>query len=71
MTRKPAAPKAAPKPVEEKQYRMPAEVHDWIEQANSLIKYQKTEIADLKAEIKELKTYKTWASKRLTESDRD
>jgi len=71
MTRKPAAPKAAPKPAEEKQYRMPAEVHDWIEQANSLIKYQKTEIADLKAEIKELKAYKTWASKRLTESDRD
>ena len=71
MTRKPAAPKAAPKPAEEKQYRMPAEVHNWIEQANSLIKYQKTEIADLKAEIKELKAYKAWASKRITQADGD
>jgi len=64
-------PKAAPKPAEEKQYRMPAEVHDWIEQANSLIKYQKTEITDLKTEVKELKAYKAWASKRLTQSERD
>jgi len=67
MTRKPTAPKAAP--TEEKQYRMPAEVHDWIEQANSLIKYQKNEIAELKAELKELKSYKAWASKRLTQAD--
>ena len=71
MTRKPAAPKAAPKQAEEKQYRMPTEVHEWIEQANSLIKYQKSEIADLKVEVKELKAYKAWASKRLTQSERD
>jgi cell division protein FtsL len=50
---------------------MPQEVHDWIEQANSLIKYQKTEIAELKLEIKELKAYKAWASKRLTQADYD
>jgi hypothetical protein len=64
-------PKAAPKATEETTYRMPTEVHNWIEQANSLIKYQKTEIADLKAEVKELKAYKVWASKRLTQSERD
>jgi hypothetical protein len=68
---KKTAAKTAPKPAEGKQYRMPTEVHEWIEQANSLIKYQKTEIADLKAEVKELKAYKAWASKRLTESERD
>lgn len=68
---KKTAAKTASKPAEGKQYRMPTEVHEWIEQANSLIKYQKTEIADLKAEVKELKAYKAWASKRLTQADYD
>jgi hypothetical protein len=71
MTRKQTIAKLVAKDNEEPTFRMPTEVHEWIEQANSLIKYQKTVIADLKTEINELKTYKLWASKRLTELDRD
>jgi hypothetical protein len=74
MTRKPAAPKAPPKPPIEKvepKYKMSIEVYEWIDRAQSIITYQKSEIADLKAEVKELKAYKAWASKRLTESERD
>lgn len=71
MTRKQTIAKLVAKDNQEPTFRMPAEVHNWIEQANSLIKYQKTEIADLKTELKELKAYKAWASKRITQADGD
>jgi hypothetical protein len=71
MTRKQTIDKLVAKDNVEPKFRMPTEVHEWIEQASSLIKYQKTEIADLKTEVKELKAYKAWASKRLTQADYD
>jgi hypothetical protein len=53
----------------EPMYKMPTEVSEWIERANSTIKHQAGKIATLEAEIRELKTYKSWASKRMTQSD--
>lgn len=57
-------------------FDMPKEVHDWIENANSKIQQQASrlvylqgKITALEADIKDLKAYKQWASKRLTQSD--
>lgn len=52
-----------------KKYKIPVEVHEWIEQATSRIKHQEGEIERLKAEIAELKAYKKFASKKFTETD--
>jgi hypothetical protein len=52
-----------------KQFKMPVEVHEWIEQAASKINHQASEIERLKKEIADLKAYKKFAAKRFTESD--
>jgi hypothetical protein len=52
-----------------KKFDLPTEVHAWIEQASSLIKYLKSENERLKGEIKDLQAYKKFASKKFTESD--
>jgi hypothetical protein len=41
------------------------EVH--LERANSLINYLKSEVARLKTEVSELKSYKKWAEARITQ----
>lgn len=58
------------------QFDMPKEVHDWIENAtqkmqqqHSKLTYMQGKIDTLEEENKVLKQYKTWASKRLTQSD--
>lgn len=71
MTRKKAIAKLVTKDNEEPTYRMSTEVRDWIERANSLIKFQENQIEALKTELKELKAYKVWASKKLTQVDFD
>jgi len=67
---KKVAAKKAPETAE-KTYSMPMEVHDWIERANSIINHQKGEIERLKAEIKDLKSYKKWAEHRILRSDQE
>jgi hypothetical protein len=68
VTKKVLAKKVA-KDIDEPKYHMPQEVADWIERANSTIKHQAGKIASMETEIKELKAYKAWASKRMTQSD--
>jgi hypothetical protein len=58
----------APKKKEEL-HMMPKEVKDWIDRAGSIMTSQKSQIEALKAEIKNLKAYKKWAEKRLTQAD--
>ena len=53
----------------EPMYKMPSEVSEWIERANSTIRHQTGRIASLEAELKELKAYKKWATARITQSD--
>jgi len=48
---------------------MPQEVSDWIERASSIMKNQKGQIDELKAENKDLKSYRAWAEKRILQMD--
>lgn len=50
-------------------YTMPVSVANWIEYAESTLRWQKTQIAQLKAEVVELKAYKKWAEQRILRSD--
>jgi peptidoglycan hydrolase CwlO-like protein len=54
----------APKKAEQ-EFFMPIEVKDWIEQAGSRLKSQQGKIDRLEAEIKELKSYKQWATNKI------
>jgi hypothetical protein len=71
MVTKKTLAKQVSQDINEPTYHMPPEVKDWIERANSTIKHQAGKIAQLETEIKELKAYKSWASKRMTQSDHD
>ena len=60
----------------DQKFDMPKEVHDWIENATQKMQQQQSKlvyfqgkIGALEGEIKDLKSYKLWASKRLTQSD--
>jgi uncharacterized coiled-coil DUF342 family protein len=55
----------------EELHMMPKEVKDWIDRAGSIMTSQKSKIEDLQAQIKDLKAYKKWAEKRLTQADVD
>ena len=58
-----AAPKAKKTP--DGYDRGEFEVH--LERANSLINYLKSEVARLKVEVNELKSYRKWAEARITQ----
>jgi len=57
-------PKAAPIK-SDALYTMTPEVKDWIEQADSRIKYLTNENKRLKDEVEKLKSYKIWAEQRI------
>jgi len=69
--KKVATKKTAPKVVTlpEKQYGMPVEVKDWIEQATSRMKHMQGEIARLKEENAQLKAYRKFAEHRILRSE--
>ena len=50
---------------------MPQEVKEWIDRAHATMNHQKGEIERLKAENKELKSYKKWAENRILRSDQE
>jgi hypothetical protein len=67
---KKAPVKAVKRPVEpskreERTFAMPQEVKEWIERASSTMKHQATQIADLKAEVAQLKSYKKFAANKI------
>jgi hypothetical protein len=53
----------------EKQYGMPVEVKDWIEQATSRMKHMQGEITRLKEENAQLKAYRKFAEHRILRSE--
>jgi hypothetical protein len=53
----------------EKQYGMPVEVKDWIEQASSRMKHMQGEIDRLKEENAQLKAYRKFAEHRILRSE--
>lgn len=53
----------------DEKFVMPMEVKNWIERANSIMNHQKGEIERLKAENKELKTWRRWAEDRILKAD--
>ena len=52
-------------------FAMPQEVKDWIDRAHATMNHQKGEIERLKDENKKLKSYKTWAERRILQSDKE
>ena len=50
---------------QEEQFRMPLEVSEWIERANSRLKSLQSKIDRLETENKDLKAYKKWAEHRI------
>lgn len=52
-------------------FSMPVSVANWIEYAESTLRYQKTQIADLKQKVAELQAYKKWAEQRILRSDHE
>ena len=60
-----------PKRPDSETFTMPVSVANWIEYAESTLRYQKTQIADLKAQVTELKAYKRWAEQRIMRSDHE
>lgn len=69
VTKKTEAPAKAPvkKTVKkvEPQYAMPKEVKDWIEQADSRLKFLQGQVESLKEENAKLKSWRTWAEKQI------
>ena len=70
------APAPAPKVAmasrrQEEQFRMPLEVSEWIERANSRLKSLQSKIDRLETENKELKSYKKWAEHRILGSSHE
>lgn len=70
------APTPAPKvamasKTQEEQFRMPLEVSEWIERANSRLKSLQSKIDRLETENKELKSYKKWAEHRILGSSHE
>ena len=71
---KKVAPKKAPTAkkeelIPERQYGMPVEVKDWIEQASSRMRHMQGEIDRLKEENKALKSYRKFAEHRILRSE--
>jgi len=54
-----------PKDKAEQTFGMSAEVKDWIEQADSRIKFLTNENKRLKDEVAKLKSYKIWAEQKI------
>lgn len=50
-------------------FRMPTEVSEWIERANSTIQYLRTQVAELKKENVDLKAYRKFAEHRILRSE--
>ena len=64
--------KAATKPAEPPQeFRMPAEVKEWIEQATSRMRNLQSKIDRLESDNIELKAYKKWAEHRILGSSHE
>lgn len=63
--------KVVTKKITEPKFAMPQEVKDWIDRAHATMNHQKGEIERLKAENKELKSYKKWAEHRILRSDQE
>lgn len=61
----------ATKKKEEKKHMMPAAVKEWIDRAGSIMASQKSQIEDLRAQVKDLKAYKKWAEKKILQADVD
>ena len=61
----------ATKKTTEPKFAMPQEVKEWIDRAHATMNHQKGEIERLKAENKELKSYKKWAENRILRSDQE
>lgn len=57
--------KTVAKVKKEQEFSMPMEVKEWIEQAGSRMKSLQSKIDRLEAEIKELKSYKQWATNKI------
>lgn len=53
----------------DEQFVMPMEVKNWIDRAQSIMAHQKGEIERLKAENKDLKTWRRWAEDRILKAD--
>ena len=68
------APPAAKNPAKaqcEPSYRMPQEVKDWIDRAQSIMNHQRGVIDRLTKENEDLKSYKKWAEHRILRSDHE
>jgi len=63
--------KVVTKKTTEPKFAMPQEVKEWIDRAHATMNHQKGEIERLKAENKELKSYKKWAENRILRSDQE
>ena len=63
--------KVVTKKITEPKFAMPQEVKDWIDRAHATMNHQKGEIERLKDENKKLKSYKTWAERRILQSDKE
>ena len=61
----------AAKAAEEKTFRMPKEVSEWIERASSTMKHLQSNLDDLTKENKDLKAYKKWAEKKILSAETD
>ena len=80
MAAKPATKAKVPTPpqkvamasrAQEEQFRMPLEVSEWIERANSRLKSLQSKIDRLETENKEFKAYKKWAEHRILGSSHE
>lgn len=67
--KKVAAKKTKPDPVQT--YGMPQEVSDWIERANSIINSLRNQVATLKQENSDLKSYRKFAEHRILKSEQE
>ena len=50
-------------------YSMPVEVRDWIERAQSTIAHLRGEVARLKSENENLRSWRRWAESRFTRAE--
>lgn len=67
VAKAPVKAKAAPA----EEFRMPAEVKEWIDLAASRMKSMQGKIDRLETEIVELKSYKKWAEHRILGSSHE
>jgi hypothetical protein len=52
-------------------FRMPTEVSEWIERANSTIQHLRGKVERLESENKELKAYQKFAEQRILRSEHE